>query len=150
MSKRRKVLAIRALLACLIGCSLFLSLSVSAPPVQARAMHYCQCVEYVNYYYGMHVPGDAYQWASNLPDYGWYQEAGSTIRTGDIAVWDQYAMPDFGHVAIVSSVSNSSQGTIVTFLGANQSGSRFFSLRCSDVTYWKDSSEWNAAVFFHR
>src|SRR5258708_3120604 len=150
MSKLRKVLTNLVLLDCLIVCSLLFSLLVSAPSVQARTMHYCPCVEYVNSYYGMHVPGDAYQWIANLPYYGWHQEPVGTIRIGDIAVWDQYAMPTVGHVAIVSRVSDSSQGATITFLGANQYGSRFNSLQCNDVNYWQDPSEWNSAVFFYR
>ena len=150
MPKLRKVLTILVLSGCLVGCSLFLSRAVSVTSAQARAMHYCQCVEYVNSYYRMHVPGDAYQWTANLPDYGWNQEPFDTIRVGDIVVWDQDSMPPYGHVAIVSDISDSSQGTIMTFLGANQDGSRFPSLQCNDASYWQDSSYWSSAVFFSR
>jgi hypothetical protein len=60
-------------------------------------------------------------------------------------------MPPFGHVAIVKGISDSSQGTMITFLGANQYGSsRFASRQCNNANYWQDSSEWNSAVFFYR
>lgn len=150
MPERKKVLTILILSGYLISCSFFFALSASAPSAQAHATHYCQCVEYVNSYYRMHVPGDAYQWTANLPDYGWNQEPVGSIGVGDIAVWDRDVMPPFGHVAIVSDIRDSSQGTTITFLGANQYGSRFTSLQCNDVYYWQDSSEWSSAVFFSR
>jgi surface antigen len=150
MLRRKNVLTLLILSGYLVGCPSFFTLSASATSARAYTTHYCQCVEYVNSYYGMHVPGNAYQWIANLPQYGWHQEPVGTVGIGDIAVWDWDAMPPYGHVAIVSDISDSSQGTTMTLFGANQDGSRFPSLRCNDVSYWQDSSYWSSAVFFSR
>ena len=153
MLKRRNVLAILVLSGYLISCTLFLPLSFPATSAQAHTVHYCQCVEYVNSHYNMHIPGDAYQWIANLPDHGWHQELVGTIRIGDIAVWDRSTMPNFGHVAIVSDITYFGPWIVITFLGANQYGFtplQYVSRQCDNVNYWSDFSEWNSAVFFHR
>jgi hypothetical protein len=150
MQSRKNVLALLILSGYLVSCPSFFALSASATSARADATSYCQCVKYVNSYYGMHVPGNAYQWIANLPQYGWNQEPFDTIRVGDIAVWDQDVMPPYGHVAIVSDISDSSQGITMTFLGANQDGFRFPSFQCNDASYWQDSSYWSSAVFFSR
>ncbi|GHO98643.1 hypothetical protein KSF_086910 [Reticulibacter mediterranei] len=148
MLKLRKTLATLGLLSCLIGCFLSFSPPASAASAQPHGVHYCQCTEYVNSYYHMSVPGNAYQWKTELPGYGWQQESSGTIRVGDIAVWGTN-FSTYGHLAIVNSISGSSAGATITFLGANQDGSRFTSLNCNDVSYWSTPYYWSLAVYFH-
>lgn len=148
MLKLRKAFAILILLSCLIGCFILFSPSASAAPVQSHAAHFCQCTEYVNSYYHLSIPYDAYQWKTYLPNYGWQQESSGTIRVGDIAVWGTNLSAN-GHVAIVNSISGSSTGATITFLGANQGGSQFTSLNCNDVSYWATSTKWSLATYFH-
>lgn len=143
----------------IVGIVFMSFLAVSSPKHDAQAMsaqtsstHHCQCTEFVKSYYHLPViPYDAGSWIQALPiatHYQWTQDSG--ISRGDIAVWGYSTTAPHGHVAIVSNIDDSSQGIVVTFLGANQVGSRFHDLQCNNASYWPTSEDWSAAVYFHR
>ncbi|MBB5867221.1 hypothetical protein F4553_000600 [Allocatelliglobosispora scoriae] len=129
------------------------TLTTVAPVVPAQAADgaYCECVKYVKTRYALTHIGDAFLWETYLPQEGFTKMSVTTVRVGDIAVWDRTEEPQVGHIAIVQAIYGSSQGLAMTFRGAHQRGTPQFTHNgCNNVTDWVSSSAWSTAAFFHR
>ncbi|MBB5866822.1 hypothetical protein F4553_000201 [Allocatelliglobosispora scoriae] len=126
------------------------ALSIVAPAAPAQAAAFCECVKYVKTRYTLTHVGDAYQWEGFLPLEGWTKMTVGTARVGDIVVWDQWEMPQWGHIAIVQAIYGSSQGLSMVFRGSNQAGTKFTQNNCNNVSDWSSTTAWGNASFFHK
>ncbi|WP_212823096.1 CHAP domain-containing protein [Catellatospora sp. TT07R-123] len=108
-------------------------------------------MKYVKTRYVLNGVGDAWQWEALLPAEGFTKMTVTTVRVGDIAVWDYNEEPDVGHIAIVQGIYPSSQGLAMSFRGANQRGNpKFTENGCNNVSDWVSATAWATASFFHR
>src|SRR5829696_5313311 len=126
------------------------ALATVLPAAPAQAAVWCECVKYVKSRYTLTHVGDAYQWEGYLPLEGWTKMTVATARVGDIVVWDQWEMPQWGHIAIVQAIYPSSQGLAMVFRGSNQLGTQVANTVCSNVTDWYSATAWGNASFFHK
>ncbi|GAA4219410.1 hypothetical protein FHR32_000383 [Streptosporangium album] len=119
--------------------------------VSAAAASNCQCVAFVQRYYGL--TGQM----RNATDMGavlkqnrfQYVGHGIAPRKGDVAVWKDTYYPRFGHIAIVESATWDSPGWIVKFRGANQGGSLFTQKNCRNVSI-RANMGYTAAYYYRR
>ncbi|MFF3671072.1 CHAP domain-containing protein [Microtetraspora malaysiensis] len=119
--------------------------------VSAAAVVDCQCVAFVQRYYGLTGQmRNATDMGGVLKQNGFkYVGHGMAPRKGDVAVWKDTYYPRFGHIAIVESVTWDSPGWIVKFRGANQGGSLFTQKNCRNVSI-RANMGYTAADYYRR
>jgi hypothetical protein len=138
--------------------SIVLVLSVFSPSTPAKAAPTaavtCSCVDYVKNYFGItENVGHAYQMGTWLLNHGFVQIPNPEI--GAVAVMQSsFISPPYGHVGIItgySSVNNNTQWRI-TLRGANQTGTAFTDLNCSNVfhTTYKAYNKTDSRIKYYK
>jgi len=112
----------------------------AAPLAAAPRPHWCECVEYVKNYYGLHGA------AGNAKDMGPFLAAHGFRRTEAPAVgavviiqpgfYSRGSGAVYGHVAIIESLAPAGKrGWFLGLRSANQTGKQFAAAECSNVTF---------------
>lgn len=136
--------------------ALILLLSIFSPPVPAKAAVSCSCVNYIKSYFGVTEPiGNAYQVGTWLLNHGFVRVSGPQL--GAVAVM-QPGFPGadktYGHVGIITGISQTSTDWRITIKGANQlTGSTLFTeFDCYNVrnTSWPSYAKSNTKIAYYK
>jgi hypothetical protein len=125
-----------------------------------QAVDWCTCVNYMFRRFpawGNYGPESAKNYGPWLVQYHGYQSAGQTPQLGDVVIMQ----PGFsgaqvdathGHIAVVSAIGWNGTKRRIYYTGANQPGTQFTELNCSNVTH-TSTSEYNVSdtrIAFYR
>lgn len=129
-----------SLMACFAAAVLLVFSMVELPSASAgAASHWCECVEYVKSYFGLHgAAGNAKDMGPFLSAHGFRKSAEPVPGAVMILQPGWYRSGSgtkFGHAAVIVSVHASGRSAwSVSVRGANQTGGQFTSQSCSDVS----------------
>ncbi len=109
-------------------------------PASAAGPHWCECVEYVKNYFGLHgAAGNARDMGPFLVAHGFRRSDTPVIGAVVIVQPAFYASGSgavYGHAAIIESTAPSGRsGWFVGMRGGNQTGRQFTGAGCANVTF---------------